>query len=223
MPRSSTPCTTRRERTRCGRSAGAVTRLRQDPARPAGCIRMHKPVRKRALRQSHLTTPSVRRSVKVLNATAGWDRCRRPRAVIPRDTLATQNVSSLPTQSSGRSFVKKPSRATSPHVPIHGELDGMRSSSADTSTGGHPEAIRRPARIVAPFFDQFFRTLSSRQLEIARTRRRLPPQQHLPEDTGHARVTSEFADVGRFPARIPRIEMFPASVDKLFLHRFSLQ
>src|SRR5664279_341505 len=86
-----------------------------------------------------------------------------------------------------------------------------------------PEAIRRPARIVAPFFDQFFRTLSSRQLEIARTRRRLPPQQHLPEDTGHARVTSEFADVGRCPARIPRIEMFPASVDKLFLHRFSLQ
>ena len=110
MPRSSTPCTTRRERTRCGRSAGAVTPRRQDPARPAGCIRMHKPVRKRALRQSHLTTPSVRRSVKVLNATAGWDRCRRPRAVIPRDTLATQNVSSLPTQSSGRSFVQKPSR-----------------------------------------------------------------------------------------------------------------
>ena len=110
MPRSSTPCTTRRERTRCARSAGTVTPRRQDPARPARCIRMHKPVRKRALRQSHLTTPSVRRSVKVLNATAGWDRCRRPRAVIPRDTLATQNVSSLPTQSSGRSFVQKPSR-----------------------------------------------------------------------------------------------------------------
>jgi hypothetical protein len=220
MPRSSTPCTTRRERTRCGRSAGAVTPRRQDPARPAGCIRMHKPVRKRALRQSHLTTPSVRRSVKVLNATAGWDRCRRPRAVIPRDTLATQNVSSLPTQSSGRSFVQKPSRG---HFTsgTHPRRAGWNATIAGRyidrkPSGGPPESSRHFAiNSSEPFF--------SRQLETARTRRRLPPQQHLPEDTGHTRVTSEFADVGRFPARIPRIEMFPASVDKLFLHRFSLQ
>src|SRR5664279_3330638 len=83
-------------------------------------------------------------------------------------------------------------------------------------SGGPPESSRHfSINSSEPFLP--------RQLEIARTRRRLPPQQHLPEDTGHARVTSEFADVGRCPARIPRIEMFPASVDKLFLHRFSLQ
>src|SRR5664279_5116141 len=98
--------------------------------------------------------------------------------------------------------------ASSPHVPIHGELDGMRPSLAETSTGGHPEA--RPNR--RAIFRSILPSLSSRQLEIARARRRLPPQQHLPEGTGQARVTSEFAEGGRCPARIPRIEMFPASV-----------
>ena len=173
---------------------------------------MHKPVRKRALRQSHLTTPSVRRSVKVLNATAGWDRCRRPRAVIPRDTLATQNVSSLPTQSSGRSFVPKASRG---HFTsrTHPRRAGWNATIAGRNidrrpSGGHPEA--RPNR--RAIFRSILPSLSSRQLEIARTRRRLPPQQHLPEGTGQARVTSEFADIGRCPVRIPRIEMFPASV-----------
>ena len=176
--------------------------------------------RKRALRQSHLTTPSVRRSVKVLNATAGWDRCRRPRAVIPRDTLATQKRL-FPAHPVIRSILRTEAEPGPLHLTYPSTASWME---CDHRRPIHrPEAIRRPARIVAPFFDQFFRTLFSRQLEIARTRRRLPPQQHLPEDTGHARVTSEFADVGRCPARIPRIEMFPASVDKLFLHRFSLQ
>jgi hypothetical protein len=40
-----------------------------------------------------LTSPSLGRSVKVLDTTAVWDRCLRRRTVAPRDTLAAQNHS----------------------------------------------------------------------------------------------------------------------------------
>jgi hypothetical protein len=111
------------------------------------------PVPTGIVRQSHLTSRSVGRSVKVLNPTAVWDRCRRRLAVASRDVLATQNLLT-PTASPGRSFApwSCPGCSSSRTRPRRAGWVATPATIDLIVTG---KANQTPVGIVAPFINEF--------------------------------------------------------------------
>ena len=99
-----------------------------------------------AVRHSQLTSPSVERSVKELNATAGWDWCRRPRAVTPRDLLATQS----PRVAQPAPAPVNPSRSDSGDVTLQTHLTASRMGMQLPPAEHRARRRRRPADIAAP-------------------------------------------------------------------------
>jgi len=188
-----------------------------------------------ALPQSYLTSPSVGRSVKLLNATAGWDRYRRPRAVTSRDLLATHTL--LVPEPVTRSIHCAAMGAGPLHLayPSDGEPDGMRSTPVDNRprrrrrpTGGPPELSRHFRRIfpscstgIAPSKACGTGTMVGTSGGDVRWGRRLIARQRLPHACGSCRVTNEFTQAGSGPATTHAVKCFRCQFDKCLVHRFS--